>query len=67
VRLYNQAVNANNPVPGLTKVLQYETDQTYYATIASVPGIWYVSKSVKGVDLTPGRIGAVLIGELSPS
>jgi peptide/nickel transport system substrate-binding protein len=67
VHLYNHAVNAGNPVPGLTQMLQYESNKTYYATICSVPGIWYASKSVKGVDLTPNRIGAVLIGELSPS
>jgi peptide/nickel transport system substrate-binding protein len=67
IHLYNHAVNSSNPTPGLTQLLQYETDQTYYATIASVSGIWYVSKSVNGVDVTAPRIGAVLIGELSPS
>ena len=67
VHLYNHAVNSADTTAGLTQLLQYETNQTYYATICSVSGIWYVSKSVSGIDLTAPRIGAVLIGELSPS
>lgn len=67
VSLFNKAIRAPNPVSDWTQMLQYESEQSYFVTICSVSGIWYVSKSVQGVDVTAPRIGAVLISELSPS
>jgi len=67
VSLYNKAIRATNPVPDWRQMLQYESQESYFVTICSVSGIWYVTKSVQGVDVTGPRIGAVLINELSPS
>jgi peptide/nickel transport system substrate-binding protein len=65
-QLYNKGLHAANPFPAWTKMLEQEAKAAYYVTICSVSGIYYISHSVSGVDVTAPRIGAVFISELSP-
>ena len=67
VSLYHKGSDSQDPTSDWMSLLQYESDQSYYVTICTVSGIWYVTKSVTGVDVTAPRIGAVLINELSPT
>ena len=65
-KLYNQGLHAGNPTPAWTKMWEDEAKSAFYVTICSVSGIWYVGHNVTGVNVTPSRIGAPLISEISP-
>jgi peptide/nickel transport system substrate-binding protein len=65
-KLYSKGLDAGNPASDWTKMWEDEAKAAFDVSICSVSGIWYVSHSVTGVNVTASRIGAPLISEISP-